>query len=55
MGEHEKPGVWSAFDWVRAHKRVVVGAVAGVVALITALYPDFPGTALMGALSVVLG
>jgi hypothetical protein len=55
MGNHEKPGVWSAVDWARTHKTVVLGAVAGVMALASALYPDFPGSVILGALTAILG
>ncbi|QBZ73390.1 hypothetical protein SEA_HEATHER_20 [Streptomyces phage Heather] len=59
MGEHSKAGGASAvsavFSWVVKHKGKILAFSAGVVAAVTAVKPDFPGAAVMGALHVLLG
>ncbi|MFE9767049.1 hypothetical protein ACFYPC_21430 [Streptomyces sp. NPDC005808] len=59
MGEHSKAGGMSAvgavFAWVGKHKAKILAFAAGVVAAVSAIKPDFPGSAVMAALHAVLG
>jgi hypothetical protein len=57
MGEHSKgpAGIGVVLDFVRKHRKAIVGFVAGAVAAVTAIKPDFPGAAVMGAVHVLLG
>jgi hypothetical protein len=59
MGEHSKAGAVSAvsavFAWVGKHKAKILAFAVGAVAAVTAVKPDFPGAAVLGALHVLLG
>lgn len=41
--------------WARAHRKLVLAVAAGVVGVVAVVRPDFPGHAVLSALTVVLG
>ncbi|MEU2760432.1 hypothetical protein [Streptomyces sp. NPDC007094] len=56
MGDHSKPGRLSGvLSWAKAHPKVVSAAVVGVVGVITAVKPDFPGSVVVSTVNAVLG
>ncbi|MGY1440173.1 hypothetical protein [Streptomyces reniochalinae] len=59
MGEHSKPDgmgyVRTALVWVAGHKKTILAFAAGVIAAVSAVKPDFPASAVMGALHALLG
>jgi hypothetical protein len=58
MGEHSKPGgsyLGAVLGWAKAHPKIVSAVVVGVVGVISAVRPDFPGAAVVGLVHSFLG
>ncbi|WP_406138821.1 hypothetical protein OH828_14475 [Streptomyces anulatus] len=58
MGKHERPklsDIRAALRWARAHKTAVVSVCAAAVALAATVWPEFPGSAVVGLVRAVLG
>lgn len=56
MGEHSKPArVAAALKWAKAHPKLISAVVVGVVGVISAVKPDFPGAAVIAAVRVIVG
>lgn len=58
MGDHSKPGgnyLGAVLGWAKAHPKVITSVVVGVVGVVTAVKPDFPGAAVIGVVRAVLG
>ncbi|CAD80118.1 gp51 [Streptomyces phage phiBT1] len=58
MGDHSKPKgafLGAALKWAKAHPKVVSAVVVGVVGVITAVKPEFPGAAVLSVVHGVLG
>jgi len=58
MGDHSKPKaalLRRALAWAKAHPKVVSSVVVGVVGVITAVRPDFPGAAVIAMVRAVVG
>jgi hypothetical protein len=59
VGEHSKPDsvgyVRTVLQWVSGHKVKILAFAAGVIAAVSAIEPDFPATAVMGAIHALLG
>jgi hypothetical protein len=57
MGEHSKgpAGIGVVLDFIRRNRKAIVGFCAGAVAAVTAVKPDFPGSAVMSVVHIVVG
>jgi hypothetical protein len=59
MGEHSKPEsvgyVRTVLAWIMTHKAKILAFAAGVIAAVSAVKPDFPAAAVMGAIHALLG
>ncbi|MFE6159820.1 hypothetical protein ACFQ7F_13015 [Streptomyces sp. NPDC056486] len=59
MGEHSKADggtyLGTALAWIKTHRVTIIAFAAGVVAAVSAIKPDFPGSAVMSALHALLG
>lgn len=58
MGDHSKPGgnvLGAAIKWAKAHPKIVSSVIVGVVGVVTAVKPDFPGAAVISVVHGVLG
>ncbi|AFU62215.1 hypothetical protein TG1_20 [Streptomyces phage TG1] len=58
MGEHSKSKrafLGAAVGWAKRNPRVVSAVVVGVVGVITAVKPEFPGAAIITTVHAVLG
>lgn len=54
MGDHSKPN-GKILGWAKAHPKIISAVVVGIVGVITAVKPDFPGAAIVSAVHAVLG
>ena len=58
MGDHSKPGgktLGAVLGWAKAHPKIISAVVVGVVGVITAMKPDFPGAAVISVVHSVIG
>ncbi|WP_030240760.1 MULTISPECIES: hypothetical protein [unclassified Streptomyces] len=58
MGDHSKPkrfDLGAVVSWAKAHPKIVSAFVVGVVGVITAVKPEFPGAAIVSFVNAVLG
>ncbi len=56
MGDHSKPGrLGGVLSWAKAHPKIVSAVVVGVVGVVSAVKPEFPGAAVVSAVHAVLG
>jgi len=47
--------VRKAYEWARAHRTVVLGAVAAVGAVVVQFWTDYPADAVLSVVGAVLG
>ncbi|MEU8792176.1 hypothetical protein [Streptomyces sp. NPDC048643] len=58
MGDHSKTERFKlgiVLSWAKAHPKVVSAVVVGVVGVVSAVKPDFPGAAVLATVHAVLG
>lgn len=58
MGEHGKAGrfeLGGLVRWAKTHPKIVSAVVVGVVGVVSAVKPEFPGAAVVAAVHAVLG
>jgi hypothetical protein len=59
MGDHSKPDsvgrVRAALTFLKGHRRAVMAFVAGGVAAVSAVKPNFPGAAVLSVVHALLG
>ncbi|MER5894760.1 hypothetical protein [Streptomyces sp. NPDC001876] len=58
MGEHSKPERFNPgalVSWAKAHPKIVSAVVVGVVGVVSAVKPDFPGAAVIAAVHAFVG
>jgi len=58
MGEHRKPErfkLGALVSWAKAHPKIVSAVVVGVVGVVSAVKPEFPGAAVIAAVHAVIG
>jgi len=58
MGDHSKTKrafLGAVLGWAKAHPKAVSAVLVGVVGIVSAVKPEFPGAAVLGIVHAVLG